>query len=120
MGTRGYGYNQICVLIHIIMGSQIPVYYTRGYPFNYPPHARDGFYPRVPVDMGIFAIPTLTTNHQIHAQPNCRLIDYQPPIIDDLNPSPPMVPPPSSTPIIRSPEIPHIQPRWPIRPPPNC
>jgi hypothetical protein len=25
MGTRGYGYNQIRVRIHIIMGSQIPV-----------------------------------------------------------------------------------------------
>jgi len=25
MGTREYGYNQICVRIHIIMGSQIPV-----------------------------------------------------------------------------------------------
>jgi len=60
MGTRGYEYNQNRVRIHIIMGSQIPVYYTRGYPFNYPPHARDGFYPRVPVDMGIFATPRPT------------------------------------------------------------
>lgn len=60
-----------------------------------------------------------TTKHQIHAQPNGGPTDYQPPTIDDLNPSPPMVPPPSSDPIIRSPEIPHIQPRWPIRPPPN-
>jgi len=25
MGTHGYGYNQICIRIHIIMGSQIPV-----------------------------------------------------------------------------------------------
>ena len=25
MGTRGYGYNQIRVCVHIIMGSQIPV-----------------------------------------------------------------------------------------------
>jgi len=50
---------------------------------------------------------SLTTKLQIHAQPNGGLIDYQPPIIDDLNPSPPMVPPPSSTPIIRSLEIPH-------------
>ena len=57
MGTRGYGYNQIRVRIHIIMGSQIPVYCTRGYPFNYPPRAHDGFYPRVPVGMGIFATP---------------------------------------------------------------
>ena len=39
------------------MGSQIPVYYTRGYPFSYPSRARDGFYPRIPVDMGIFATP---------------------------------------------------------------
>ena len=30
MGTYGYGYNQIRVHTHIIMGSQIPVYYTRG------------------------------------------------------------------------------------------
>jgi hypothetical protein len=29
MDTRGYGYNQIRVHIHIIMGSQIPIYYTR-------------------------------------------------------------------------------------------
>jgi len=53
MGTRGYGYNQIRVRIHIIMGSQILIYYIRGYPFSYPPCARDGFYPRVPVGMGI-------------------------------------------------------------------
>jgi len=58
MGTRGYGYNQICVCTHIIMGNQIPVYYTRGYPFSYLLRARDGFYPRVPVGMGIFATPT--------------------------------------------------------------
>jgi len=45
MGTRGYEYNQIRVRIHIITGSQIPVYYTRGYPFSYPLHACDGFYP---------------------------------------------------------------------------
>jgi hypothetical protein len=45
MGTRGYGYNQIRVRIHIIMCNQIPIYYTRGYPFSYPPRARDGFYP---------------------------------------------------------------------------
>jgi len=57
MGTRGYGYNQIRVYVHIIIGSQIPVYYTRGYPFSYLPRARDGFYPRVPVGMGIFATP---------------------------------------------------------------
>jgi len=55
MGTRVYGYNQIHVRIHIIMGSQIPVYYTRGYPFSYPSRACDGFYPRVPVGMSIFA-----------------------------------------------------------------
>jgi len=59
MGTRRYEYNQIRVCIHIIMDSPIPVYYTRGYPFSYPSRARDGFYPRVPVGMGIFA--TLTT-----------------------------------------------------------
>jgi len=53
MGTREYGYNQIYVCIHIIIGSQIPVYYTRGYPFSYPPRICDGFYPRVPVGMGI-------------------------------------------------------------------
>jgi len=57
MGTRGYGYNQIRIRTHIIMGSQIPVYYTRGYPFSYPPRARDKFYPRVPVGMAIFATP---------------------------------------------------------------
>jgi len=28
MGTYGYRYNQICVRIHLIMGSQIPVYNT--------------------------------------------------------------------------------------------
>jgi len=55
MGTRGYGYNKIHVCVHIIMGSQIPVYCTRGYPFSYPSSARDRFYPRVPVGMGIFA-----------------------------------------------------------------
>jgi len=33
MSTRGYEYDQIRVCIHIIMGSQIPIYYTRGYPF---------------------------------------------------------------------------------------
>jgi len=59
MGTRGYVYNQIRVRIHIIMGSQISVYYTRGYLLSYPPRARDGFYPRVPVGMGIFAAPRL-------------------------------------------------------------
>jgi len=56
MGTRGYGYNQIRVRIHIIMDSQIPVY-THGYPFSYPSRARDGFYQRVSVGMGIFATP---------------------------------------------------------------
>jgi len=55
MGIRGYEYNQI--RIHIIIDSQIPVYYTRGYPFNYLSHDRDGFYPRIPVDMGIFVTP---------------------------------------------------------------
>jgi len=39
------------------MGSQIPVYYTCGYPFSYLPRAHDGFYRRVPAGMGIFAIP---------------------------------------------------------------
>jgi len=58
MGTRGNGYNQICVCIHIIMASQISVYYTREYPFSYPPRTRDGFYPWVPMGMGIFVIPT--------------------------------------------------------------
>jgi len=57
MGTRGYGYNQIRVCVHIIMSSQIPFYYTRRFPFSYPPRARDGFYPRVPVGMSIFATP---------------------------------------------------------------
>ena len=57
MGIRGYGYNQIRVCVHIIMGSQIPVYYIHGYPFSYSSRARDEFYPRVPVDMGIFATP---------------------------------------------------------------
>jgi len=59
MGTRGYEYNQIRIGINIIMGSQIPIYYTRGYPFSYTPRARDGFYPRVPLGMVIFATPTL-------------------------------------------------------------
>jgi len=63
MGTRGYGYNQICVHVHIIIGSQIPVYYTRGYPFSYTPRARDGFYPRVPVAW-VF-LPPLVLAHQI-------------------------------------------------------
>ena len=58
MSTRGYGYNQICVHVHIIMGSQIPVYYTRGYPFSYSSRACDGFYPQIPVCMGIFATPS--------------------------------------------------------------
>ena len=35
MSTSGYGYNQIRVCIHIIMGSQIPVYYARGYLVSY-------------------------------------------------------------------------------------
>jgi len=55
MGTRKYGYNQTRVRNHILMSSQIPVYYTRGYPFDYPLRVRDGFYPRVPVDIDIFA-----------------------------------------------------------------
>jgi len=59
MVTREYVYNQIFVCIHIIRGSQIPVYYICGYPFNYPPRARDGFYPRIPVGMSIFATPIL-------------------------------------------------------------
>jgi len=58
MGTRGYGYSQIYVRVQIIMGSQIPVYYIRGYLFSYPPRTRDGFYPRVPVGIGISATPT--------------------------------------------------------------
>jgi len=39
------------------MGSQLSVYYTREYPFSYPLRVHDGFYPRVPVGMDIFAIP---------------------------------------------------------------
>ena len=58
MSTRGHGYNHIRVCVHIIMGSQIPVYYTCGYPFSYPLHTRDEVYPRVPVGMGIFATPS--------------------------------------------------------------
>jgi len=58
MDTRGYGYNLIRVRIHIIVGSQIPVYYTREYPFNYSPPTRDGFYPQVSMGMGIFATPS--------------------------------------------------------------
>jgi len=61
MGTHRYEYNQNRVRIHIIMGSQILVYYTREYPFNYPPCARDEFYPRVPVCMGIFVTPMPST-----------------------------------------------------------
>jgi len=57
MGTRGQWNHQIRVHIHKIMGSQIPVYYSCGYPFNYSSHARDRFYPRIPVDMSIFATP---------------------------------------------------------------
>ena len=41
------------------MGSRIPVSYTHGYPFSYPPRAHDGFYQWVPVGMGIFVTPTL-------------------------------------------------------------
>jgi len=62
MGTRGYGY-QICVCIHIIFDSQIPVNYTHGYSFSYPRRARDGFYPQVPVGMGIFT--TLNNGYEI-------------------------------------------------------
>ena len=58
MGTRGYVYHQIRVRIHIIIGSQISIYYTRIYPFSYLPHAREGFYQRVPVGMCIFATPS--------------------------------------------------------------
>jgi len=58
MSTRGYGYNQIRVCIHLRMDSQIPVYYTRRYSFSYPPRVREGIYARVAVDMGIFATPT--------------------------------------------------------------
>jgi len=57
MGTRGYGYYQIRVRIHILMGSQIPVYYTRGNPFDHPPV---GFYLRIPVNIGIFVTPKLS------------------------------------------------------------
>jgi len=57
MDTPEYGYNQICVRIHIIIGSQVPVYYTHGYPLSYLSRARDGFYPRVPVGIDIFATP---------------------------------------------------------------
>jgi len=60
MGIREYGYNQIRVRIHIIMGSQIPIYFIHGYPFSYPPRTRDGFYPRISVGMGIFATPNCT------------------------------------------------------------
>ena len=66
MGTHGYGYNQIRVCIHIITRSQIPVYYTRRYPFSYPPRARDGFYPQISVDMGIFVTPYIITNQFIY------------------------------------------------------
>jgi len=55
MDTRKYGYNQICVSIHIIMSSQIPVYYTHEHPFSYPPRARNGFYQQIPMGMSIFA-----------------------------------------------------------------
>jgi len=67
MNIRGNGYNQIRIRIriHIIMDSQIPVYYTRGYPFSYPPHARDGFYPRVPMGMSIFA--THISKSKVHS-----------------------------------------------------
>jgi len=41
----------------MIMGSQIPVYYIRRYPFSYQPRVYDGFYPRVPMGMSIFATP---------------------------------------------------------------
>jgi len=39
--TRGYEYNQICVRIHVIMDSQIPVDTRLATPLR----ARDGFYP---------------------------------------------------------------------------
>jgi len=60
MGTRGYGYNQIRVCIHLIMGSQIPVYYTRGYPFTYLSRARDGFYPWAWVFLPPLKIPLIS------------------------------------------------------------
>jgi len=69
MGTRGYGYNQI--RIHITMGSQIPVYDTHGYPFNYPSRARDGFYPRVPVGIGIFATPNCSQHEYLCIRLTC-------------------------------------------------
>jgi len=43
MCTRGYEYNQIRICIHIIMGSQIPAYFIRGYSFNYSSRTYDGF-----------------------------------------------------------------------------
>jgi hypothetical protein len=68
MGTRGYEYNQICICIHILMGSQIPVYYARGYPFGYSHRARDGFYQRISVSMGIFATPSRMHHLKIHVE----------------------------------------------------
>ena len=54
MDTREYGYNQIRVHIHILMGSQIPVYYIRGYSFNYLLRTVTDFTHRYPWT-GIFA-----------------------------------------------------------------
>jgi hypothetical protein len=36
----------------------MPIYYSRGYPFNNPLRARGGFYPWIPAGMGFF--PTFT------------------------------------------------------------
>jgi len=99
MGTREYEYNQIHVRIHIIMGSQIPIYYTRGYPFSYPPYAHDEFYTQIPVDMSIFTTHnrnpliiqprqkkhslyaritsyTMQTSHILSTQKKCKLHIY--------------------------------------------
>ena len=58
------------------MGSQISVYYTRGYPFSYTSRACDGFYPQISVGMGIFVTPTSSTEY-VRFQPSQLKIELQ-------------------------------------------
>jgi len=53
------------------MGSQISVYYTRGYSF-----ICDRFYPQVSVGMGIFVTPTSSPEY-VRFQPNQLKIELQ-------------------------------------------
>lgn len=67
MDTHGNEYHQIRVHIHQIISSQIPMYYTCGYLFRHMPRARDKFFTRVPVGMGVFATPTIIQPSHIMA-----------------------------------------------------